>query len=323
MEPINVLSLFDGISCGQVALERAGVPVANYFASEIDKHAIKVTQHNYPKTQQLGDVTKIAGLDLILPHIDLLIGGSPCQGFSFAGKQLNFEDPRSALFFEYVRILNEIREYNPGVKFFLENVKMKKEHQAVISSFLGVEPIEVCSSIVSAQVRKRLYWTNIRGFSAPADKGIVIKDILEDGVEGYGAAIRDRYAGDKTVQTLELNKSQKLNSLTTVRKDSVVAYKTNQINSSTRCNGMQPYMQDRVFHIAGKVHSITSSFGSRTNVGDFDVDTWRSLTPTEAERAQTLPDNYTSVISDSQRFKGLGNGWTVDVIVEFFKNLIP
>ena len=141
---MKVLSLFDGISCGQVALERAGIKVDNYFASEIDKYAIKVTQKNYPNTIQLGDVCNIKGNEL--PKIDLLIGGSPCQGFSFAGKQLNFNDPRSELFFEFVRILKEVKPKY----FLLENVKMKKEYQNVISKHLGVEPIEINSALVSA-----------------------------------------------------------------------------------------------------------------------------------------------------------------------------
>lgn len=174
MEGINVLSLFDGISCGQIALERAGIKINKYFASEIDKHAIKVTQHNYPDTIQLGDVTRVKAEDL--PKIDLLIGGSPCQGFSFAGKQLNFEDSRSKLFFEYVRLL---RECKPSF-FLLENVKMKRESEKVISEHLGVEPIEINSALVSAQNRRRLYWTNIPNVEQPEDKNIFLKDVLED-----------------------------------------------------------------------------------------------------------------------------------------------
>ena len=138
---MNVLSLFDGISCGQVALERAGIEVDNYYAAEVDKYAIKVTQANYPNTIQLGDVTKWREWDIDWSSIDLLIGGSPCQGFSFAGKQLAFDDPRSALFFEYLNILNHIKAVNPGVKFMLENVRMKKEHLNVITNLLGVEPV--------------------------------------------------------------------------------------------------------------------------------------------------------------------------------------
>ena len=169
-----VLSLFDGMSCGQIALERAGITVDNYYASEIDKHCINVTQANYPNTIQLGDVTKIDGKDL--PKIDLLIGGSPCQGFSFAGKQLNFDDPRSKLFFEYVRLLKECKP----TYFMLENVRMKKESQDIISKYLGVEPIMINSNLVSAQNRKRYYWTNIKNIEQPIDKCILLKDILND-----------------------------------------------------------------------------------------------------------------------------------------------
>lgn len=192
---ITVLSLFDGMSCGQIALREAGIKVNKYFASEIDKHAIKQTQHNFPDTVQLGSVTGVRAADL--PHIDLLIGGSPCQGFSFAGKQLNFNDPRSVLFFEYVRILREIQEYNPGVLFLLENVRMRRECEQVITEQLGLEPVVINSALVSAQNRVRLYWTNIRtreeanlfdtkiftDIPQPEDRGIFLRDILEDDVE--------------------------------------------------------------------------------------------------------------------------------------------
>jgi site-specific DNA-cytosine methylase len=171
----SVLSLFDGMSCGQIALNRVGIEYDNYFASEIDKHAIKVTQANYPKTIQLGDVTKVKGSDL--PKIDLLIGGSPCQGFSFAGKGLNFEDPRSKLFFEFVRLKNETQPKY----WMLENVKMKAEHQNIISEILGVKPILINSSLVSAQNRERLYWTNVPITKLPTNKGLLLKDILEYG----------------------------------------------------------------------------------------------------------------------------------------------
>jgi site-specific DNA-cytosine methylase len=171
----SVLSLFDGMSCGQIALNRIGIEYDNYFASEIDKHAIKVTQTNYPKTIQLGDVTKVFAKDL--PKIDLLIGGSPCQGFSFAGKGLNFEDPRSKLFFEFVRLKNETKPKY----WMLENVKMKVEHQNIISEILGVKPILINSSLVSAQNRERLYWTNIPMAELPTDKGLLLKDIIENG----------------------------------------------------------------------------------------------------------------------------------------------
>lgn len=173
MKEINVLSLFDGMSCGQIALNRAGIRYKNYFASEIDRHAITVTKHNYPKTVHIGDVAKVKSETL--PEIDLLIGGSPCQGFSFAGKKLNFEDFRSKLFFEYVRLLKELKPKY----FLLENVRMNKQSCDVISSILGVEPVMINSNLVSAHHRPRLYWTNIN-FPVPEDRNITLKDILEE-----------------------------------------------------------------------------------------------------------------------------------------------
>lgn len=189
---MNVLSLFDGMSCGQIALRELGIKVDRYYASEINKHAIKQTQLNFPDTIQLGDVRGVHAKDL--PKIDLLIGGSPCQGFSFAGKQLNFNDPRSALFFEFVRILNECREINPDVKFLLENVRMKREYEQVISDTLGIKPVMINSALVSAQNRVRLYWSNIRttpdglfeiktDIPQPKERGLFLRDILEDDVD--------------------------------------------------------------------------------------------------------------------------------------------
>lgn len=213
---ITVLSLFDGMSCGRIALREAGIKVSKYFASEIDKHAIAQTQHNFPDTIQLGSVTGVHAADL--PHIDLLIGGSPCQGFSFAGKQLNFNDPRSVLFFEYVRILREIQEYNPGVLFLLENVRMRRECENVITEQLGLEPVVINSALVSAQNRVRLYWTNIRtreeinlfdtrvftDIPQPEDRGIFIRDILEDEV-----AARYYLTEQRVKKLLEYDQRQK------------------------------------------------------------------------------------------------------------------
>jgi site-specific DNA-cytosine methylase len=267
---MNVLSLFDGISCGQVALNKVGIKYDNYFASEIDKYAIKVTQHNYPSTIQLGDVSKINGADL--PKIDLLIGGSPCQGFSFAGRQLNFNDPRSALFFEFVRL---IKECKPKY-FLLENVKMKKEYQDIISSYLEVEPIKINSSLVSAQSRERLYWTNIPNVTQPKDKNILFSDILEK-VHPKLSERRIHYSNTAK------------------------------------------YSQDKVIDVKTKSITITTSIISRTFK---DVkNNYFKLSPIECERLQTLPDDYTSVISNTQRYKCLGNGWTVDVIAHIFKNI--
>lgn len=171
----NVLSLFDGISCGQLALHRAGISYDTYYASEIDKHAISVTQHNFKNTVQLGDVTSIDFKKL--KNIDLVMGGSPCQGFSILGKQKSFKDPRSKLFFEFIRALDELKPKY----FLLENVKMKEEFQDTISRYLKCQPILIDSSKVSAQMRKRLYWTNIKGVDQPEDLGILLKDIIDDG----------------------------------------------------------------------------------------------------------------------------------------------
>ena len=317
---MNVLSYFDGMSCGQIALERAGIKVDNYFACEVDKWAIQVAMKNYPNTKQLGDVTKV---DLsLLPEIDLLMGGSPCQGFSFAGKQLNFEDPRSKLFFEFVKAKDELKPKY----FFLENVKMKKEYQDVISKLLGCEPIKINSSLVSAQNRVRLYWTNIPGIKQPEDKGINLSDILQKnlpscGVGGRvvgrrlnGLGKREDYNRDIPIsQYLEVRKDQKSNCMTTVYKDSVVPYfKTDK--------------RIKIKFKQNKASCLTGGGNSGGNHSDMDIlvidpDICRRYSPIECERLQTVPDNYTDCVSNSQRYKMLGNGWTVDVITHFFKGL--
>jgi len=202
---MNVLSLFDGMSCTQIALKNLGIKVDTYYASEIDKYAIKVAKENFPETIHLGDIKDIKGKDL--PEIDLIVAGSPCQGFSFAGKQLAFDDPRSALFFEFVRLLKEVKPKY----FLLENVRMKKEHMDVISqqvsevypecsngSLFGIEPIKINSALVSAQNRNRLYWTNIPNIEQPEDVGLVLRDVLEDflGKEHYaGEELQKNYKG--------------------------------------------------------------------------------------------------------------------------------
>jgi DNA (cytosine-5)-methyltransferase 3A len=189
---MKVLSLFNGMNCASLALHTLGVE-CEIYASEIDKYANQVSNALFPDTINLGDITKI-DLDS-LPIFDLVVGGSPCQGFSFAGKQLNFDDPRSKLFFDFVRILEYCRKKNPKVKFLLENVRMKKEYEAIISRFVGIDPILINSSLLSAQNRQRLYWTNIGtntnnlfgieqpGIPQPKDQGVLLKDILELGVD--------------------------------------------------------------------------------------------------------------------------------------------
>jgi site-specific DNA-cytosine methylase len=194
---MNVLSLFDGISCGQIALNRVGIEYKNYFASEIDKHAIKVTQTNFPNTIQLGSVENWKEWNIDWSKIDLLIGGSPCQGFSSSGKGLNFEDPRSKLFFEFSNILNHIKSVNPQVKFLLENVKMKPEWCDVITECLGVNYVEINSSFFSAQNRVRYYWCNF-DILPYTDKGIILSDIIET----------DYSANPQNMRGLKLNKAK-------------------------------------------------------------------------------------------------------------------
>ena len=312
---INVLSLFDGISCGQIALNRLGIKVDNYFASEIDKHAIKVTQTNYPSTIQLGDVTKIYTSDL--PKIDLLIGGSPCQGFSLAGKQLNFDDERSKLFFEYLRILKELKEVNPNIKFLLENVKMKREFVEVINDLLGVKGKFINSSLVSAQNRPRWYWTNTE-ITEIKDKGILLNDVLEDTID-------DKYF-------IKDGRLKWLNTFGEVKeKDGYVAFnpikaKCLTVRGEPSWNTTYILQWPRGYNIGGikgldgKTPSLTVSSWEHNNLL-LKEGLVRKLTPVECERLQTVPDNYTSCISDSQRYKALGNGWTVDIICSIFKDM--
>lgn len=195
MKPINVLALCDGMSGGHIALTELGVPINRYYASEIDKFAIKQTQHNFPRTIQLGNIENWREWDIDFKSIDLILAGTPCQGFSFAGKQLAFDDPRSRLFFVFVDILNHIRKLNPDVKFLLENVNMKKYHLEVISRYTGVFPVRINSNLVSAQNRDRWYWTNVKtkqvglfgevysDISQPKDRGILLRDILDKDVD--------------------------------------------------------------------------------------------------------------------------------------------
>lgn len=313
----SVLSLFDGMSCGQIALNRVGIEYDNYFASEIDKHAIKVTQANYPKTIQLGDVTKVKGSDL--PIIDLLIGGSPCQGFSFAGKGLNFEDPRSKLFFEFVRLKNETQPKY----WMLENVKMKAEHQNIISEILGVKPILINSELVSAQSRERLFWTNIPITELPTDKGILLKDIIE-----IGEPIKDKSQTILATLYKENAKSMiKRNKAGLLVKMSSENPRIKELSITDR--GIRPHRNDKrksgiseigtIHYPDTKSYTITANHAPKVLT---EIIGWRKLTPKECERLQTVPDNYTDCVSDTQRYKMLGNGWTVDIIAHIFGSLL-
>ena len=311
---MNVLSLFDGMSCGQIALNRAGIKYDNYFASEIDKHAIKVTMTNYPNTIQIGSVTDVKAENL--PKIDLLIGGSPCQGFSFAGKQLNFDDPRSKLFFEYIRLLKECKPKY----FLLENVKMKKEYEQIITDHLGVEPIFINSALVSAQNRKRLYWTNILNVTAPIDRNILVKDIIKERApEKYYLKMDYIYVPKET----------KHNSKNGLQFVCGIISKKKWLDNG-KGNSRNFSQGNRIYSINGKSCTINANAGGPGGKSglyyledgeEFSKKNIRRLTPLETERLQTLPDNYTACINETNRYKCVGNGWTVDVIAHIFKGI--
>lgn|SRR5574341_1590357 len=301
---MNVLSLFDGMSCGQIALNRAGIAYDRYYASEVDKWAIKVTQKNYPDTIQIGDVTQVKAENL--PEIDLLLGGSPCQGFSKAGKGLNFDDPRSRLFFEYVRLLKETQPR----WFLFENVVMRKEWQEVITSFLGASPIKINSALVSAQSRDRLYWTNISGIVLPDDKGIFLKDIIEDGCvdRDKSYAIDANYYKGGSLKGYRENKRRQIVLHQSEKRLMVCVGMAEEIKGAD--------IWKRVYDVHGKAPTLTGSVGGHHEPKiALDEATWRKLTPLECERLQTVPEGYTEGgVSNTQRYKMLGNGWTVDVI---------
>lgn len=361
MKPINVLSVFDGMSCGQIALERSGIKVKNYYASEIDKYAIQVTKKNYPNTIHLGDIQNWESWNIETP--DLIIAGSPCQGFSNAGHGLNFDDPRSKLFFTFKDILFYWIDRNPNLKFLLENVKMKKEWKDVISDFMGTEPILINSALVSAQNRERLYWSNWK-FEQPEDRDIYLKDIVEDGevdraksfaidanyfkgsngnnyfnksrrqIVFKGAALRNQVTKRGTEAQLNIRKDDKSNC--------VVPSYPQKLNGLVFVGGVgdkdwakdgkklsRNYPQGRrIYSDAGKSTSLTSqgvgSIGGYTGIYQIHKDEeiyYRKLTPLECERLQTVPENYTEGVSNTQRYKMLGNGWTVDVIAHILSFL--
>ena len=290
---ITVLSLFDGISCGQIALERSGIKVDKYYASEIDKYAIKITAKNYPNTVQLGDVSCINSNDL--PKIDLLIGGSPCQDLSnykyYKKDVKGLDGSKSGLFYHYVRLLKELKPKY----FLLENVaSMEDKWRDVISEELGVKPIMINSNLVCAAERKRYYWTNIPDITQPKNKNIKLKDIVIDASE-----VPDKYwydkpffynGNDKKVQcTLDIKGHERMKEV----------YNLNFKCNTLTCDGNGGNLQKKVFQ-NGKC---------------------RKLTPLEYERLQTLPENYTDCVSDSRRYTAIGNGWTVDVISHIFNHM--
>ena len=273
----NVLSLFDGMSCGQLALDALGIKVNNYFASEIDPYAMQIAKKNYPDTKHIGSVLDVKGSDL--PRIDLLIGGSPCQSFSNAGDGSGL-DGKSKLFWEFVRVLKETKP----TYFLLENVKMKKEWEKIITDTLGVEPIAINSRLLTAQNRPRLYWTNIPNVIQPIDRGIVLKDILQDQVE------EKFYLSDKAIDYMSRLRNGKPR----------WEYHTNPLDGKSACLTANMYK--------GVPYGVIKELKRR-------------LTPIECERLQSVPDNYTEGVSNTQRFKMLGNGWTIDVIAHILNEM--
>lgn len=362
---IKILSLFDGISCGMVALERAGINVDRYVAYEIDKYAIEISNKNYPKIEHQGDVTTADFTQY--KGFDLLIGGSPCTYWSVAKKdrETTSDGMGFKLFLEFVRAKNET-----GCKYFLyeNNFSIHKDIKSEISKHLGVEPIMINSALVSAQQRKRCYWTNIPNVTQPEDKKIFLKDILESGIfindiknkshtltaSYYKAGINpfSEYSTDKvrprvaepicvaqrgryfesgtrskkcdggTYQAIKPRKDGKTNCLATVKKDNLICepIRLGQIGKGGQ--------GQRIYSVMGKSVTLSANGGGqgvKTGLykldlpdGDYII---RKLTPVEAERLQTLPENYTNHVSSTQRYKGIGNGWTVDVIAHIFKNL--
>lgn len=408
---LTVLSLFDGMSCGQIALRELGIKVDAYYASEIDKFCIAQTQLNFPDTIQLGDVRGVTLANL--PKIDLILAGSPCQGFSFAGKQLNFEDPRSVLFFQFQRIAHQAYYLNPDMKFLLENVRMKKSSEEIITRCLdGLRPVVINSALVSAQNRVRLYWSNIRtapanlfdGYNTdipqPADRGIYLRDILEDEVDekyhikdevlqnliahkerneregrGFGMVVKTpeekslavRVGGKGMYDIIKINRhgqikrNQNKASCLTVGghgsgnhsdidiilqrprgKKGVSAYtdkaptltanaweqnnllcrrSVRQINPSTESNGRQPFQQNRVYDPNGISPALCSSRRGQSPLIITPDDILRRLTPTECARLQTIPEWYKWECSETQQYRMLGNGWTVEVIMHILSFL--
>ena len=322
---MNVLSLFDGISCGQLALERADIPVEVYYASEINKHAINITQHNFPNTVQLGDVRNVDGNSL--GEIDLLMGGSPCTGFSIAGKQLNFQDPQSILFFEYVRILNEVKPKY----FLLENVKMKQEYQDVITQHLGVEPVFINSSDFSAHDRKRLYWTNIPINMEYVPNTKTVEDILEDEVDekyiiNTTRSVRILANEEARRKIAFIGTDSQGNRIYSIHNKSVcLCGESGGLGAKTGLYAMpcltpgraEKRQSGRRFRPPqSKCYTLTTQDIHGVLTNNFI----RKLTPIECERLQTVPDNYTFG-SDNQRYKMLGNGWTVDVIAHILTGI--
>jgi site-specific DNA-cytosine methylase len=284
---ITVLSLFDGIACGKVALERAGISITSYYASEIDRPSLKISRRQHKRTiEHLGDVNNWRSWGIDWKSIDLIIGGSPCQGFSSAGLGLAFDDPRSALFFTFVEILEHVRTHNPDALFLLENVDMKKEWLDTITEYLGVAPVLVNSARVSAQERSRQYWTNW-AFPQPEDAGITLSSILEPGYwtdRQKAHCIDANYGKGSTFNRYFFKRSRQI-----------------------------------VFEDGYTIPQMTADTANA--VMERDGHPYRILTVGECERLQTLPVGYTAGVADLARYRAVGNGWTVDVLAHIFSHM--
>lgn len=376
------------MSCGQIALRELGVPIDRYYASEIDKHAIKQTQLNFPETIQLGDVEKWREWNIEWSEIDLLLAGSPCQGFSLAGKMLGHDDPRSRLYWVFLDILHHIQSLNPNVKYLLENVRMRPADEARINESLGIRPVVINSALVSAQNRVRLYWSNIRTKSEgiwgelltdipqPADRGIYIGDILDDEVdEKY--YMRNLSLNEEALESIAPTQEGKASGV--VKLDKKLKPKAQQDKASCLTAGghsggnhsdmdilaiRDPWLRKNLRTPSDKANALLSCSykGARANGMSVVPGTWRThkdgqgfrstagskapcipararndgsgqpvakignmlrrLTPTECARLQTIPDWYKWGCSDTQAYKMLGNGWTVEVIKHILSHII-
>ena len=375
---MNVLSLFDGMSCTRIALERLGIDVNHYYASEIDKYAMKVSEENYPNIIQIGDVTDWQSWDIDWSSIDLVIGGFPCQSWSLAGRQLGDKDERGKLFWVMLDVMKKVIENNPNAYYLMENVKMKKEFEEYITfhteqALPNVNKYLINSALVSAQNRVRYYWTNIPGVEQPEQRGMVLRDILEnkeiDGLSEKAIAYMNRgsekYTGTKTRAEHYIKHESKKSNCLTANMHKGVPYgviaidKPIQVGEAIDINGHD--ILKRVYSEDGKSPTLNTCTGGnrepkvlagawrgrykadgsteqklevrrggktnslttvqKDNVVVKDEVYWRKLTPIECERLQTVPDDYTNHVSNTQRYKMLGNGFTVEVICHILNNM--
>ena len=296
---MNVLSLFDGISCGRVALERAGIKVANYYASEICETAVKISSDNFTDSIQLGDITKWAEWGLDWGSLDLIIGGSPCQGFSRAGNELNFNDDKSKLFFVFVDILNHVKKFNKGVKFLLENVRMRKEYEEVITGYMGVTPILIDGKKGFLQARPRLYWFNFDKNSEYVGQYKSIACVLDSKTDS---------------QVFKLSDNKRIRGVTEDKR------------------GFRPHRGDikktgiselgRILkQDAAYTDTITTTHAPKILVSNSDDIYYRRATISECEKLMGLPVGYTNSVGYRQALKALGNGWHVGIVTKIFEGL--